>query len=424
LSNDGAYRNMDDQGYQILLDFQYSTSVFRSYTLNDALDNKISSEDIEGKIVLIGSVTESSKDFVAIPNLFQEVDTQKTAGIKMHGLLVDQLIRLALFGNQPTRSVPEWLEWLWVWLCCVTGVLIGNRGLSLQFFVLAQALGLVVAIGMLYRLFLSGFWIPLIPSSLGWLFSTTFTSAWVAQREHREREVLMSLFARHVSSPIANEIWQHRIEILNGGRIIPQRVTATVFFSDLANFTHIAESMEPEIFIAWLNEYLDAMTSVIINNEGVIIRFIGDAIMAGFGVPIPRTNATSISSDATRAASCALAIQDKLIQLNKDWAQRNLPVVTMRIGINTGFLLTGSLGNKERLEYTIYGDTVNIAARLESYDKENTAADYFISPCRILISSTTEQLLSPKFSRASLGELVLKGKNKSVGVFSLTSLDQ
>jgi adenylate cyclase len=192
-----------------------------------------------------------------------------------------------------------------------------------------------------------------------------------------------------------------------------------VFFSDLADFTHITENLEPEIFIAWLNEYLDAMTAVIVVHGGVVIRFIGDAIMAGFGIPIARTDTALIAADATRAASCALAIQDRLIQLNKNWSSRNLPAVTMRIGLNTGSLHAGSLGNKERMEYTIYGDTVNIAARLESYEKEGITADYLAAPCRILISAATEQYLSPDFPRTSLGKVALKGKDKSIEVFRL-----
>ncbi|MGZ8163098.1 MAG: CHASE2 domain-containing protein [Methylobacter sp.] len=421
LSNDGGYQNMDDKGYQILLDFQYQPTAFRTYSLGDALDNRMAAADVEGKIIIIGSVAESSRDFFSIPDLSQDPVSQKTAGVKMHGLLADQLVRAALYGHEPSRIVPEWLEWLWVWFCCMVGILIGSRQYPLQFFVLVQALGLVVGTGTVYTLFRAGIWMPMVPSSLGWLFSTTFTTAWLAHREHRQRDALMSLFARHVSSPIANEIWQHRGEILNDGILTPQRMTATVFFSDLVNFTHIAENLEPEIFIGWLNEYLDAMTSIISSHDGVIIRFMGDGIMAAFGVPLPRTSAALITSDATRAVSCALAIQDKLIHLNKNWASRNLPVVTMRIGLNTGPFLAGSLGNKERLEYTIHGDTVNTAARLESYDKEDLAADYFVSPCRILISATTEQHLSPAFYRTSLGSIVLKGKNKCIEVFRLES---
>ncbi|MGH8560075.1 MAG: adenylate/guanylate cyclase domain-containing protein, partial [Methylococcales bacterium] len=273
-----------------------------------------------------------------------------------------------------------------------------------------------------YWLFRTGTWMPLIPSALGWLFSTIFTSAWLAHREYRQRNALMSLFARHVSSPIAAEIWRHRGAILQGGTIAPQRMTATVFFSDLTGFTHITESLAPDIFITWLNEYLDAMTSVINDHGGVVIRFIGDAIMAGFGVPIPRTSDRGVSSDAIRAAYCALAIQDKLILLNKNWASRGLPTVAMRIGLNTGPLLAGSLGSPERLEYTIHGDTVNTAARLESYQKDSLRADYFIAPCRILISSATEQHLSPVFSRRSCGNIKLKGKDFDMEVFRLLSL--
>lgn len=421
LSDDGGYQNMDDKGYQILLDFHYPTTAFHRYSLRDAQDNHIASADLEEKIVLIGTDAESSKDFFSIPDLSQDANSQKVADVKLHGLLADQLVRAALYGHQPSRTLPEWQERLWVLFWSIAGVVIGVRNHPLGIFVLIQALGLLTIAGAVYILFRANIWMPLIPSSLGWLASTTFTTAWIAHREHRQRDALMSLLARHVSSPIANEIWLHRGEILSGGIITPQRMTATVFFSDLASFTRIAESLEPETFILWLNEYLDAMTSIISSHDGVVIRFIGDAIMAGFGVPLPRASATMIAADATHAACCALAIQDTLIRLNKDWASRKLPVVTMRIGLNTGPLLGGSLGNNKRLEYTIHGDTVNTAARLESYEKESITTDYYISPCRILISATTEQHLSPSFYRTSLGSISLKGKNKCIEIFRLES---
>jgi len=110
-----------------------------------------------------------------------------------------------------------------------------------------------------------------------------------------------------------------------------------------------------------------------------------------------------------------------LTLLNRDWASRNLPVITMRIGINTGPLSAGSLGSKDRLEYAIHGDTVNTAARLENYDKDNLVVDYFTSPCRILISDNTEQHLDKSFTFLPLGHVSLKGKSQGINVYRLIS---
>ncbi|MGH8560064.1 MAG: CHASE2 domain-containing protein, partial [Methylococcales bacterium] len=142
LPNDGGYRNMDNRGYSILLDFQLSPGAFRSYSLSDALDNRLATADITNKVVLIGSVSKSGKDFLSIPDLSENSTGQKTAGIKVHGLFVDQLIRAALNGHQPLHTISEGLEWLWVGVWCAAGVLIGSRKQPLPLFVLFQTLGL------------------------------------------------------------------------------------------------------------------------------------------------------------------------------------------------------------------------------------------------------------------------------------------
>jgi len=418
-ANDGGYRDMDSQGYQILLDYRYPPAVFQRYTLQEALHGWIPAADIAEKIVLIGSIAESSKDFFSIPVLTPGSDGQKTAGVEVHALLIDQLIRTALDEQQSVRPIPEWLEWLWGWVCCLIGVLVGSRKLPLPVFVLWLLLGLLGNAAAVFALFNAGRWMPFIPSVLGWFFSATLTVAWLANQEFRQRQVLMSLFARHVSTAIADEIWQHRNVILSGGKITPQRMTATVFFSDIAGFTSIAERLPPDVFYTWLNEYLQAVTTVISQHNGVVIRFIGDAILAGFGVPIPRNSDNLIAEDAIHAARCALAIQNELIQLNRNWSSRNLPVVTMRIGLNTGCLLAGSLGSQDRLEYSIQGDTVNTSARLESYQNSELTTDFFSAPCRILISADTAQYLNSAFSCVPLGNISFKGKDNSIEVFRL-----
>jgi adenylate cyclase len=144
--------------------------------------------------------------------------------------------------------------------------------------------------------------------------------------------------------------------------------------------------------------------------------------MAGFGIPVPSTNPNSIASDAQRAALCALELQEALIRLNKNWISKGFPQVCMRIGINTGPLLAGSLGNSQRLEYTLHGDTVNTAARLESYRKQEVPIDFFSAPCRILVSSNTERYLHSGYSLVPFGYLNLPGKYKKIETFQLKSL--
>ena len=143
----------------------------------------------------------------------------------------------------------------------------------------------------------------------------------------------------------------------------------------------------------WLNEYMEAMAQPVMANNGVIEKYIGDAIMAVFGVPIPRVSPGQIEQDARNAVRCALAMAEALERLNTHWKQRGWPECSMRIGIHTGRLVAGSLGSTDRQEYTVIGDSVNTASRLESFDKD-VLAD---SACRILVSEATRALLGDEF---------------------------
>jgi adenylate cyclase len=418
-ADDGGYVDADAKGYQVLFDFRVPVGSIKRHTLGEVLDGRLNGEDIEGRIVVIGADAESVKDEFHIPRPAWNEGHLKTVGATVHGLLADQLVRAALEGDGPIRTLPEGLEASWLLAWCLAGAAIGARNRALYVFVPVQWLGIVAGASAVHGLFLANVWMPLVPSSLGWLLSTTFMTAWVGNREKKERQVLMNLFGKHVDARIADEIWRQRANLMTGGKITPRKMVATVWFSDLAGFTEVAEKLEPDVFIGWLNEYLDAMTEVINQHGGVVIRFIGDAIMAGFGVPVPRDSEQEVARDALNAARCALAVQRALARLNEDWHARGLPVAGMRIGINTGLLLAGSLGNRERLEYTIHGDTVNIAARLESYGKDQFKPDYFESPCRILISEATDRYLGVDFRRDFLGSVELKGKKNTAGVFEL-----
>ena len=145
---------------------------------------------------------------------------------------------------------------------------------------------------------------------------------------------------------------------------------------------------------------------------------------SGFGIPVPRQLETEISQDAINAVCCALAMNEKLIHLNKKWQQQGLPVVGMRIGLFTGELATGSIGDRDRLEYTVHGDTVNTAARLEAFDKAQFSPDYFNQPSRILIGGETLQFLGNQFLVEMLGNIKLRGKKETVDIYQVMGKNQ
>jgi adenylate cyclase len=259
-----------------------------------------------------------------------------------------------------------------------------------------------------------------VPAALSWLLAAAVVTTYMANQEKEQRALLMQLFSRHVSPEVAATVWQHREQFLERGRLRPQRLVASVLFTDLMGFTSVSEKMPPQELMEWLNEYMEAMVQRVIDHGGVINKYIGDAIMALFGVPLARTTETAIAQDAVHAVHCALAMSEELTRLNQRWQAQGLPTIGMRIGIFTGPVVAGSLGSAQRLEYTVVGDTVNTASRLESFDKDVLVPDAVSRYCRILVGETTARYLSEQFQVQRVGEVSLKGKDEQVTIYHVT----
>ena len=218
----------------------------------------------------------------------------------------------------------------------------------------------------------------------------------------REREELQNTFGRYLSIEIARELIQNKKVNLGG-----EDIEAAVMFCDIRNFTPLSEKLTPTRLIDFLNEYFRYITPPITAHNGVINKFIGDAVMA---VYTPLLGSSDYAADAVRAAS---DMRSALAEFN---ASGIAPAkVEFGIGVHTGRLVSGNVGTSSRLEYTFIGDTVNIAARLESKSKEFHTD--------ILISAPTLEKargsLDEKFKFEFLGEAVLKGKSETVGIHKL-----
>jgi len=162
---------------------------------------------------------------------------------------------------------------------------------------------------------------------------------------------------------------------------------------------------------------MEAMTETVMRNGGVVDDYAGDGIKANFGVPIPRMTEAEIQKDAENAVNCALAMGREVERLNVVWQNQGLPQAGTRIGIFTGTIIAGALGSSERMKYTTVGDAVNIAARLESYDKDIAREN----PWRILIGEATLKFLNGQFDTRMIGEAGLKGKNETINIYRVLS---
>lgn len=218
--------------------------------------------------------------------------------------------------------------------------------------------------------------------------------------ERKERNRVTSLFSRYVSQQVVDEILSSQEAQNLGGT----RKNVTLMFVDIRGFTPLSERIEPEEVIQVLNEYLDLCTQAVFRFEGTLDKFIGDGVMAIFGAPIP------FADHPERAVRAALEMKKGSAALAEQLTEKYGYSVSFGIGLNTGDAVIGNIGAKNRLDYTAIGDTVNMAARLESNAK----------PGQILISQSTYDLVKDKFEIASLGEIKVKGKEKPVVVYQVT----
>jgi adenylate cyclase len=283
---------------------------------------------------------------------------------------------------------------------------------------------MLVLAGMVWIAFALGWWIPATTPALGFAPAAALVVSYVSAQERTMRNVLMTLYSRHVSKEIAESIWQNRDSFLDGGRPVSQKLIVTVLFTDLKGFSTISERMEPARLYEWLNRYLGTMAQEIQNHGGVLKQFTGDGILALFGVPVPHTSLALQSTDATAAVRCALAMGERLVQLSHEWHEAGLPAVSMRVGIYTGEAAAGSVGSDERFEYAVIGDVVNTASRLESYDKTLADPDSLPNRCRVLVGAPTFDLLGGCFVSREIGLLEVKGKANKVKVVQILEESQ
>ncbi len=220
-----------------------------------------------------------------------------------------------------------------------------------------------------------------------------------------ERDQVRDLLGKVVDPAVAEELLSHDVELGGEEREI------TIMFSDIRGFTSLSERLSPQQLVSQLNEYLTTMSAAIEAEGGIIDKYIGDAVMALFGAP------TAHNDDPTRAVRASLAMGRALSELNHDFTERGLPTLSMGIGINTATVVTGNMGSKTRLNYTVIGDGVNLAARIEGLtrvygvpvivcEKSKTAASDFnfleLDQVRVKGKTEVERIFTPITQVATL----------------------
>ncbi|MGB8701604.1 MAG: adenylate/guanylate cyclase domain-containing protein [Thermosynechococcaceae cyanobacterium] len=409
--HDGGYVHADTRSYQILLNYRGDERSMPIVSLGAVMAGRVAPETLRDRIILIGNVAESAKDFFNTP-FSAGLTERRMPGVMIHAQMVSQLLDIAAGQRQLFWFWSDWAEGVWILVWSGLGGLVAARSRKPLFLLMATPLSLAGLLGACFISFMQDGWIPLVPPALGFVITTGSVVAYTSQQAQRQQQMVMRLFGQSTSPEIADTLWQRRDELLQNGRLPGQKLTSTLLFTDLKGFSTIAEQYAPEQLLTWLNAYLDVMAQLVQQHQGVINKFTGDGIMAVFGVPIAHESLAEIQQDARNAVDCAIAMDQALTTLNAAWQAQGLPQVQMRVGIYTGSVVVGSLGSRVRLEYGVIGDAVNIASRLESLDKDRQP-----SPCRILIAEPTRDCLTDRYELESWGAMSLKGKATQVNVY-------
>ena len=215
-----------------------------------------------------------------------------------------------------------------------------------------------------------------------------------------ERRVIKDMFARYMSNDLVQQLMDTPDLVKPGG----DTKRATLFFADIVGYTAFSEGKEPSYIIELLNDFFTEAVEIVLKNKGYIDKFIGDCIMAAWGVPL-----SSEQEDAVQAVSTAVEIQSMVQDKNRSFFKGDAKNLRLAIGMNTGPLVAGNLGSSQRMDYTVIGDTVNLAARLEGVAAAN----------EIIITQDTMDLIEGKFKVEKREPVKVKGKAKPIAIYNV-----
>ena len=334
----------------------------------DVLTGAVAPAQLRNKLVLIGQGSDAARDRDFSPLFRVRLSNDKReriAGTELHAAAIATLLNGHAIGE-----VPVWIQW-----CVNFGLLFAATWVFTRLqlkMAFALAAVFIPAIYAAAQILFSAFhlWFPYLETLLGVAAALPCGVAWqyvkanlLRSETEKQREQLMEMFSRYVDPQVANAIWLRRDEV----RLEGDERIATVLFSDIRNFTGITAGKPSRTVLRWLNRYFTAMDEVVRAHGGFLNKFIGDGLLVVYGVPLSQGE----NVDAGNAVRTALAMLKRVEELNADRpAGDDFPNLTIGVGIHSGMLTSGSVGSSNRLEYSVIGETVNLASRLESLNKE------------------------------------------------------
>ena len=353
-------------------------------------------ELFKDKIVFIGATAEILHDTFPTPFADRK---QPMPGVEIHANALDTIMKDISYN--PVEPYQNDIIIIVIAILTSVGLLflrpIGGFGCFLGIIILYSVFN--VYLFTQHRLWLDWF-SPIVAS----FFTYTGTYAYRFLIEEKEQRRVKKFFKSYVSPQLVEELLK---DPKNLPSLKSERRIITCLFSDIAGFTSMSERLPPDEVEHILNEYLTAMTTIVFENGGTLDKYVGDAVMAVYG----NVGQNNPANDASKAVNTAIQMQAKLMELRQKWLQEGKVPMQIRIGLNTGEALVGNFGSPQKMDYTVIGDTVNVASRLEGLNKEFST--------NIMMSQYTYDLVKDHVQSRALGPAPVKGKSEAISVYEV-----
>jgi len=395
---------LDDQG-RMILRFRGPSGTHKAYTAAAVIQSEL--RLLEGGIppILDGSVF---KDAIVVfgfsaPGLKDLRPSPMGGdypGPEIYATMIDNLL-----AGDFLQDVPFSVVWGFVFvLACIAGVCAASSRNGWQSALVALILiPLPTLIGL--WAWKEGYVLPLAGSSIGIVIALLGGAVVNFVLEGHQKMFIKGAFKHYLSADVIEQIMQNPGSLKLGG----ERRELTIFFSDLEGFSTISERLDPEELTHLLNDYLSDMTDIILEEGGTLDKYEGDAIIAFWNAPLGQ------SDHAVRAVRTAVRCQQKLAERREEFKERTGAIMKMRIGLNTGLVVVGNMGSRERFDYTVLGDAANLASRLEGANK--ALGTY------LMIAESTWIQTNGTFPGRELGQLRVVGRKTPVCVYEATGLE-
>ena len=381
-----------DESGRLLVNYLGPPRTFPHYSIADILSGKIPAQTFRNKIVLVGATAVGIYDLRVTPF------SATYPGVEIHATVIDNILHRNFLSHS---SLTRFID-----ICTIIlfGLIIGLLIPSLRPISGMLWAFLIIAVFLVinYFVFISfNVWLNLVYPFLTMVVIYLGITIYHYFKEERERKKIRGAFQYYLTASVINEMLKDPAKLKLGG----DKKDLTVLFSDIRGFTTMSEKLTPEELVALLNEYLTAMTNQVFQNDGLLDKYMGDAIMAVFGAPLDQPD------HARRACLTALAMMKELHRLQEKWKAEGRPAFNIGIGINSGDMVVGNMGSEMRFDYTVMGDMVNLGSRLEGTNKEYGT--------NIILSEFTYEKVKDIMCCRELDGVRVKGKIKPVKIYEL-----